>query len=306
MIPKVAIIILNWNQARLSADTLDSFLKISSPNFSWHIFLVDNHSSDDSLKILQKKYSKNKKITFIKSRLNLGYTGGNNLGIKKALKKKYTHLLIANNDILVKSDFLVKLIRTIKIYPQSVLAPKIYFAPGFEYHSQRYKSSEKGKVIWAFGGKFDWQNIYGSNIGIDEVDIGQYDKSDIKPDFISGCCFLVPAILFKKIGLFDERYYLYLEDVDFTHRATIAGYVLKIIPDSHIWHLNSGSSKPGSAIQEYFITRNRLLFASKFVSIKTKFALFRESFRFLFSSSPWRRRGVLDFYFKKFGKGSWQ
>ena len=56
MIPKVAIIILNWNQAKLSADTLDSFLKISSPNFSWHIFLVDNHSTDNSLEILQKNH----------------------------------------------------------------------------------------------------------------------------------------------------------------------------------------------------------------------------------------------------------
>lgn len=306
MIPKVAIIILNWNQAKLSTDTLDSFLKISSTNFNWHIFLVDNHSTDDSLKTLQKKFSKNKKITFIKSSHNLGYTGGNNLGIKRALKEKYTHLLIANNDILVKSNFLTKLIAAAKTYPQAILAPKIYFAPGFEYHSERYKASERGKVIWAFGGKFDWQNIYGSNFGIDEVDSGQYDKAEIKLDFISGCCFLAPASLFKKISFFDNRYYLYLEDVDFTHRAALAGYTLKIIPDSHIWHLNSGSSKPGSDIQEYFITRNRLLFASKFASSKTKFALFRESLRFLFSSSLWRRRGVIDFYFKKLGRGSWQ
>lgn len=302
---KVAIVILNWNQAQLTIDTLNSFLKIKSHAFNWHIFLVDNHSSDDSLAAFKKGFSENKKITFLKSSRNLGYTGGNNLGIKTALKQKFSHILIANNDVLVKADFLEKLIAAARAHPKSVLAPKIYFAPGYEYQSH-YHKKDLGKVIWAMGGKFDWSNIYGSNIGIDEVDSGQYDQADFKIDFISGCCFLAPTSLFRKIGFFDDRFYLYLEDVDFTHRAAMAGYQLSVVQDSVIWHLNSGSSKPGSQIQEYFITRNRLLFGQKFATAKTKLALFRESLRFLFSNSYWRRQGVIDFYLKRFGRGSWQ
>lgn len=302
----IAIVVLNWNQAKLTTDTLNSLLKIKpNSSFKWHIFVVDNASTDSSLSILKKTFSKSKKITFLKSSKNLGYTGGNNLGIKAALKNNFSHILIANNDILVKDDFLAQLVSVAKLQPQSVLAPKIYFAPGFEYH-YHYQKKDLGKVIWAMGGKFDWQNIYGSNIGIDEVDRGQYDQADFDIDFISGCCFLAPTTLFKKIGLLDDRFYLYLEDVDFTHRAKSAGYQLLVVPKSVIWHLNSGSSKPGSDIQEYFITRNRLLFAKKFASTRTKLALFRESLKFLFSPSYWRRQGVIDFYVQRFGRGSWQ
>jgi hypothetical protein len=97
-----------------------------------------------------------------------------------------------------------------------------------------------------------------------------------------------------------------MEDSDLTQRAVNAGYKLRLIPESVIWHCNSGSSKPGSSLQDYFITRNRLLFGFRYASFRTKFALFRESIRFLFTGSMWRKKGVLDFYFGRFGKGSWQ
>lgn len=306
MTPKVAIIILNWNQPQLTSETLDSFFKIKASSFKWHIFLVDNHSTDNSVAFFKKKYQNNPKITLITVRDNLGFAGGNNIGLQSALESNCSHILVANNDILVKADFLEKLLDFSLKRPRALIAPKIYFAPGFEFHQDRYKAKDKGKVIWALGGKFDYQNILGSNIAIDEVDTGRYDKNPPIPDFISGCCFFSPRALFDDIGLFDPRYYLYLEDVDFSLRARAAGYELALVPNSVIWHLNSASSAPSSAIQDYFITRNRLLFASKFASPKTRFALFRESLKFLFASSYWRRQGVLDFYLKKFARGSWR
>lgn len=306
MTPKIALIILNWKQPELTFDTISSIFKCQSQGFDYHIFLVDNGSPDDSLIQFKDKYGKNKKVTILETKQNLGYAGGNNYGLKVAVKKRFDYYLVANNDILVAPDFLQKLFNESQKYPNAILTPKIYFAPGYEYHKDRYSKNDIGKVIWAVGSQIDWNNVYGTNIGIDEVDHGQYDQTQPKIDFISGCCFLVSHRILKKIGIFDEKFYLYMEDSDLTLRAFRAGFELRLVPQSVIWHCNSGSSKPGSFLQDYFITRNRLLFGFRYASLRTKFALFRESIRFLFTGSPWRKRGVLDFYIGRFGKGSWQ
>lgn len=300
----VAIIILNWNQSRLTQNTIDSFLKINHQNFKYQIILVDNKSTDNSIEQLQKKYSQ--LVVIIKNKSNLGFAGGNNVGIRWALKNKFQYVLVANNDIRVAPDFLEKLLFEIEKNPKTIVAPKIYFEKGFEFHKNRYKKNDLGKVIWALGGQIDWHNVYGSNIAIDEIDHGQYDDKVSPPDFISGCCFLTTSDLYRQVGLFDPRYYLYLEDADFCIRAKKQNYNLKIVPQSKIWHINSGTAGAASNFQDYFITRNRLLFAYRYSPLRTKLAIFRESLNHLFFGRPWQRYGVCDYYLGKFGKGSWK
>lgn len=299
----VAIIILNWKQPQLTVDTIDSVLKIKHTNFEYKIILVDNGSPDNSLDIFKEKYLNNNHIKLLNTKSNLGYAGGNNFGINYALKNKYDYLMVLNNDVLVDPMFIQELVEQLKRY--DIVGPKIYFAPGFEYHKDRYQKKDLGKVIWSMGGQVDWNNIYGSNIDIDEVDHGQFKEINTNIDFISGCCFIAKNEVFKKIGNFDENYFMYMEDVDFCHRAKLNGFTLACIPKSFIWHVNSGSTKGPGHLQNYFITRNRIYFASKFAKPRTKFAIFRESFKFLFKSH-WQRRGVIDFYFKKMNKGSWK
>jgi len=299
----VAIIILNWKQPQLTVDTIDSVLKIKHSNFKYKIILVDNGSPDNSLNIFKEKYQDNHFVKILDTKSNLGYAGGNNFGIKYALKNKYDYLMVLNNDVLVDSSFTQELVKELNNY--DIVGPKIYFAPGFEYHKDRYQKKDLGKVIWSMGGQVDWNNIYGSNINIDEVDHGQFEKINKDVDFISGCCFIAKKEVFKKIGNFDEKYFMYMEDVDFCHRAKLNGFTLACIPKSIIWHVNSGSTKGPGHLQNYFITRNRIYFASKFAKQRTKFAIFRESFKFLFKSH-WQRRGVIDFYLKKMNKGSWK
>ncbi|MDD4938297.1 MAG: glycosyltransferase family 2 protein [Candidatus Shapirobacteria bacterium] len=302
----IALIVLNWKQPKLTLDTIDSILKIKTDSFKYKIFLVDNASPDNSIDIFQKKYSQNKQIEIIQTGANLGYVG-NNIGIKKALKEKFDYILLINNDVLVDPFFLQELVSETK-NGYDLLGPKIYFAPHFEYHKDRYSKEEIGKVIWSAGGQMDWDNVYGSNIGVDEVDRGQRDQITTNLDFLTGCCLLVNSKVFKKIGLLDEKFFMYLEDVDFCQRAKQFGFKLAYIPKSKIWHVNSGSSKSGGDLHDYFITRNRLLFGFKYAKLKTKFALLRESFRFLLnpSTSSWKKKAVIDFYFKKLGKGSWK
>lgn len=303
---KITAIILNWQQPDLTIKTVDSCLKSKSSIFKLNILIVDNGSTDDSLTQFKKKYKSNSDIEIISSKENLGFASGNNFGINHVLRQNPDYILIANNDLQFSPDFLIKLYSKIKKNPKSIVIPKIYFAPGFEYHQHRYQKKDQGKVIWAMGGEIDWQNIYGSNIYIDKVDLGLFDESKIKPDFASGCCFLVSQNFFKDVGLFDSRYFLYLEDVELSLRAKNKGYNITPEFDSKIWHYNSGSTKAGSVIHDYYLTRNRLLFAFSYASLKTQFAIFRESITMLFSGRPWQKRGVIDYYLRRFGQGSFK
>lgn len=305
----VAIIILNWNQPELTLTAIDSILKIKHPHFNYKIILVDNGSSDNSLTIFTKKYQKLPLVKIISNNNNLGYVEGNNRGINYALKHNFNYLLIINNDVIVDPNFLKNLI---SFHQQNnnfaLMSPKIYFAPGYEYHRDRYKTKDRGKVIWSFGGQMDWDNIYGSNIAIDQVDNGQFIKSPTYIDFLSGCCLFAPTSTFNQIGLFDKRYFMYLEDVDFCQRLIKQGKKLCVVPDSIIWHINAGSSTAGGGpLHDYFITRNRLLFGFTYARIRTKLALLKESLKIILSSHNfWKKKAVFDFMFNNFGKGSWQ
>ena len=300
---KIAIIVLNWKQPKLTVETIDSLLKINHPSFSYEIVLVDNGSSDNSLEIFNKKYQKNKLIKILNTKANLGYVG-NNFGISYALDNNFDFIVLLNNDVIVDPNFLEELLKESSNY--DILGPKIYFASGFEFHKNRYQKKDLGKVIWSMGGQIDWNNIYGSNIGIDKVDHGQFEKINEDIDFISGCCLMASRGVFKTIGLLDKKYFMYLEDVDFCQRAKKSNLKLACIPKSIIWHINSASSKSGGDLHDYFITRNRIYFAYKYASLRTNFAIFRESIKLIFSQSKWKKQAVIDFYTNKMNKGSWQ
>jgi len=302
---RVAILILNWKQPQLSIQTVDSYLKIKHKNFKYKIFLIDNGSQDGSYEKLKSCYKDNPKVKLLKNKTNIGFVPGFNKEIEKRLN--YDYILISNNDILVDPSFLDSLISQSIQIKADVVGPKIYFAPGYEFHKNRYTPKEIGKVIWFAGGTMDWKNIIGSNIGVDEVDRGQHDQIKTNIDFITGCCMLVKSNVFKKIGLLDHNYFMYLEDVDFCQRTKKSGFSLAYIPKSVIWHVNSGSSSSGSTLQDYFISRNRLIFGMKYANIRAKFALIRESIKIIFTSkSYWKKQAMFDFYLHKWGKGSWK
>lgn len=300
---KIAIIVLNWKQPKLTIETINSILKIKHSSFDYEIILIDNGSPDDSIKIFNQEYKNNKLIKILNTKSNLGYAGGNNFGISYALKNNFDFIVLLNNDVLVDPNFLDELLKESANY--DLLGPKIYFAPGFEFHKDRYQKKDLGKVIWSMGGQMDWDNIYGSNISIDEIDHGQFKKNINKVDFISGCCLMASRQVFQKIGKLDENYFMYLEDVDFCQRAKNAGFKMACIPRSIIWHVNSGSTSGPGDLQNYFITRNRIYFAYKYAKIRTKFAIFRESLKILFSKSKWQKQAIIDIYTNKMNKGSW-
>lgn len=299
---RVFIVILNWNQPELTKECLESVFKCQPSNAKISVVIVDNGSTDDSVKKLEKI----KNIHLIKSKKNLGFAGGNNLGLEYSLDKGADYILVLNNDTIVDKKLIENLVSLLESDKKiGAASPKIYFAKGYEFHKERYKNEKLGKVIWYAGGQVDWNNIYGSNKGVDEVDSGQYNQT-IETDFATGASVFLRSQALKEVGFFDERYFLYLEDLELSQRLKKSNWKVVYCPKGVVWHKVSMSSGIGSELNDYYITRNRLLFGNNYASFRTRLALFKESFKFLITGRTWQRKGVLDFYLGKFGKGSWR
>jgi hypothetical protein len=299
---KLFLIILNWNGGEMTLDSLRSVREVKKTNLDLTTVVVDNGSVDNSVEKILKRYPE---VRVIRNEKNLGFAEGNNVGIRAALAEGADFICLLNNDTRVAPDFLVELVKAAETDEKiGVVGGKIYFEKGYEFHKERYSKQERGKVIWYAGGQVDWQNVYASHRGVDEVDRGQYDKAE-ETDYVNGCLMLIKRKVLEKVGLIDSKYYLYFEENDFCQRVKKAGFKLFYAPKATIWHLNAGSSGVGSSLHDYFLTRNRLLFGFRWASWRTKLALLKESLRLLWRGRHWQKIGVRDFYLGRLGKGSW-
>ncbi|MEK9175990.1 MAG: glycosyltransferase family 2 protein, partial [Patescibacteria group bacterium] len=237
---KIYIVMINYNGQENTIECLDSLLRLKTDGFELQTIVVDNYP-ENKIKVDVSKYSKIK-LRVIFNPVNSGFSGGMNIGIKHALKNGGDYVLIHNNDTFVKEDFLQKLFDFAeKTEKAGIVAPKIYFAKGYEFHKDRYKEEELGHVFWYAGGNMDWKNVIGHHRGVDEIDHGQYDKIE-ETDFATGCSMLVKSEVINKVDLLDEAYFLYYEDSDFSKRAKDARYMIFYLPSSVVWHKNAGST----------------------------------------------------------------
>ncbi len=302
--PKVFIIVLNWNRADDTLDCLRSLEKMIVKDFVLGVIIVDNGSDDNSVDRIRKFGTDNFAVEIIENGKNLGFAKGNNVGINYALKKGASYQLLLNNDTIADRHLITELLNCAKKHKDAgIFTPKIYFAGGFEFH-KKYKRDELGRVIWSAGGNIDWDNVYATNNGVDEVDTGQFDH-DKETEFATGAALFIRSEVIRKYGTFDERYFMYYEDVDLCERYKRSGGCVMYTHKAVLWHKVAQSSGIGSNLNDYFTTRNRLLFGMGYARLRTKLALYKESVRLLMDGRPWQKKGVIDFYTAKFGKGSW-
>lgn len=243
--PMVAIVIINWNGYEDTVECIISLQKIEYKNYE--IVLVDNGSGNDEAIKLEQKFSN---IKIIRNRDNLGFSGGNNVGINYSLEQNAEFILLLNNDTIVEENFLNPLVEKF-LFDKSlgIVAPQI------NYYSEPNR-------IWSAGGKIS--KIRGSGFAYTNKLESQSLRIDRKVDFVSGCCMLIKRNVFQDVGLFDERYFLYTEDTDFCFRARKAGFAIYITSASKIFHKVSNSTKENYfSLPIYYTTRNRLYFAKK-------------------------------------------
>lgn len=299
------VILVNWKGTDDTLACLKTLKNIQVPkDCRFEILVVDNASGGDAVARIKNGFPG---ITVLEQKENLGFAGGNNVGIQYALQNNCDYVWLLNNDTEVDKNSLAGLLEVFDSKHVGIAGSKIYFFPGFEFHHDRYADKERGKVIWHVGGQVDWANMYASHKGVDEVDAGKYETSITVP-FVSGCSFMISRDVLSQIGVLDEQYFMYYEDFDYCMKAKQKGFSVRYAPKSIVWHKNSGSSgRPGNNLHEYYLTRNRLVIGLKYAPLRTKIALFREALRQIIHSTSIRKRAVLDAFFGRMGKQDiWQ
>lgn len=299
----VVISILNYNHAEITKACLESLNQLKQTDLKVEVVVVDN-ASEEKFTFDSKQYP-HLKIHLVTNSKNTGFSGGHNKAIKYVLEKNADYVIILNNDTTVDKNLLVNLLQNDENEKIGIIAPKIYFSKGSEYHKDRYKPDELGKVIWYAGGIIDWANVYWKHRGVDEVDYGQFDNTE-QTQFASGCCMAIKKEVLKTVGGFDDKFFLYYEDSDLCERVKRAGFSILYAPSAFLWHQNAGSTGgSGSSLQDYFTTRNRLLLGFRYATNRAKLSLLREAIRISRTGREWQKKGVADFFKGKFGKGSY-
>lgn len=255
--PSVAIILVNWKTPSDTIECIDSLINLNYSGFK--VFVVDNGSNDGSDTKIQKHINSiSLDCELIKSNENLGFSGGNNIAIKKAIEEGFQWFWLLNNDTIAQKDSLSTLVDFgLQNKNAGILGSKIY-----------YFNSNK---IWYAGGYVDYKTGKGSSIGRDEVDNGQYDIAK-KCDYITGCSMLVRKEVIDSIGLLEDGFFLYYEDTDWSLRARLKGWNCYYVPTSIIEHKVGKSSEEGysSPFLSYYNLRNRYLMTRRNKELFTK------------------------------------
>jgi GT2 family glycosyltransferase len=242
-LPQVTIIVLNWNGLNDTLDCLESLDQLDYQNYK--VVIVDNGSIDGSVPVIRERFPG---VTIIENGENLGYAGGNNVGLRYAMAEEADYALLLNNDTVVDPAFLRILVYAVQAEPAvGIAGPTIY------YH-------ERPDVIWSAGGAIDWQRGNTRMVGLDERGEGQFGAEPRAVDFVTGCAMLIRRTVMEKAGLLDERFFAYYEETEWCVRVARAGYKIVHVPLARMWHKISPSAQADSPLVHYYMTRNRLLF----------------------------------------------
>ncbi len=299
----VSIIIVNYNTPDDTKAAIQSLANISHPGFDYKIVVVDN-GSKEPLTFSNLFLKNNSRVHLLRSESNLGFSGGNNLGIQYAIDNYDSdYYLLLNSDTIVDKDFLEKLHSMMKNDPKiGLAASKIYFHKGYEFFENSYKESEKNHVLWYVGGKVDWTNLLSYHIGIDEIDRGHFDLST-ETDYATGCAMMISREVIERVGRLDDRFFLYSEDVDFSLRVQEAGLKVMYCPDSVVYHkIGRSTGGAGSPLQQYYQTRNRLFLAFRHAPLRSKLTALHLAFNILLKGNHSERKAVIDLIIGRMGK----
>lgn len=242
MPPQVALIIVNWNG---KGDTLECLASLQEDSYpSKQIIVVDNGSTDDSVAAIQTAFPA---VILLETGANLGFTGGNNVGIRYALEHDADFIFLLNNDTTVEPDALSILAATLDKHSEySMVTPVIHY---FDNPGQ----------AWFAGSKLDL------SLGIaahDKSRIPARDEAPILIPWASGCAMLVRVDMMRKLEGFDDRYFLNWEDVDLCLRLVEKGGHIALVPSARVYH-KVGRSFAVSGNNRYYYVRNNLLLAAE-------------------------------------------
>jgi GT2 family glycosyltransferase len=246
--PLVYVVTLTWNQKADTLDCLESLSQMTYPNY--RLLLVDNGSKDGTSEVVRGRFPD---VTVIVNPENLGFQGGFNVGLQRALDEGADYVLMINNDTFVEPDILSELVAHAGAPDVGMVAPKIYYA-------------NEPQLIWTLGGMrhpLTWEI---TDTGQKQPDRGQWEDV-LNRDYLIGCALLIKRSLLEEVGLFDTGFGpIYYEDSDLSIRARSAGYRLLTVPSARMWHKVSASGGGNDSPRvRYLMARNSVRFFRKHI-----------------------------------------
>lgn len=295
--PAISVLLLNWNQTELTLACLRSLARLDYP--AAEIILIDNGSAEDSLEQIESEFPG---VILIRNDRNLGYTGGNNIGIRRALVAGSDYIMLLNNDTEVAPDVLRILVDVAESDPSiGIVGPLILY----------YDDPTR---IWSAGGAIDPRTARAVSLGEGEPDDGGLVPTQV--DYVSGCALLIKRSVVEQVGLLDDRMFIYYEETDWCARAREAGYQIQLVPQAKVWHKIRIQTRAVSRRYIYLMTRNRLLYLrNRAMSIPHIFGIIlfqdvrqailwqlRPRYRDSRPMAKYKARGVVDFLRGRFGE----
>ena len=241
--PLVSIVTVNYNQTEVTRDLLASLEIITYP--SVEIIVVDNGSRDNSVLSLKEEFPS---IKVIQTRKNLGFAGGNNIGINEG---KGEFFLLVNNDVVVTQTFLEPLVDALMDNANAGLA-----SPRILYYDTKEIIQYAGAV------KISTLTGRGRKIGHLQTDVGQFN-SVRNTGLGHGACLLIANKVIQSVGLLPEEYFLYYEEHDFTEQAKSKGFGVYYVGTAKVYHKESVSIGRTSPLKTFYQARNRILYLKR-------------------------------------------
>ncbi|MBN1270668.1 MAG: glycosyltransferase [Candidatus Aminicenantes bacterium] len=248
---RTAVLILHYGLISLTIDCIKSVISSEDDKNSLSIFIIDNSEEQDfslpeNISIFE--------IEILRTGGNLGYAGGMNIGIKEALKRDISFLFLLNNDAVIEKKCISELRDFLEAKNNAGLVSPLIL------------NKENPQKIWATGSKI-YPKLGRSRDPYHNHRYRETFQNPVKVEAVTGCSMMVKAGVFKNIGLFDENYFAYYEDIDFCHRAGLFGYEIYFYPFTKVYHLVSRVLKATGQIRkwpDYFMIRNRIYFMKKY------------------------------------------
>ena len=238
--PLVSIVTVNFNGSEDTVELIESLTRITYPNIE--VIVVDNHSENDNPHIIKERFPA---VVLYESNVNMGFAGGNNLGIMRA---RGDYVLLLNNDTIVDKGFLEPLVARMQSDPRiGCVSAKLRF-----YY-------DRSVIQFAGYTPIDHHTMRSFAIGYREKDKGQHDKDKEIP-YAHGAAMMVSMNVIKEIGIMSYIFFLYYEEADWSYRIKKAGYTIWYVHNSLVYHKESISVGKLSASKVYYQNRNRIVF----------------------------------------------
>ena len=239
---RVVIVLLNWNGREDTLACLDSLRPVLTPQRT--VLVVDNGSTDGSVGAIRSAFPE---VEVIETGRNLGYAGGNNVGIERAMALDADFVLVLNNDTKCAPDLIDRLLEAAARSPRAgLLCPRVFYM-------------HDPKRVWFDGARWSSGALYFGFPGKGRLE-DELSGDDHETDYASGAALLVRAEVVRQTGTFDDRFFLVWEEADWCYRAREKGWASVVVPSAKLWHrVGASFGTEASPLRTYFSFRNRLV-----------------------------------------------